>query len=86
MTESSPLACYAKSMQIVFRARSLADANSARDALSASSIPSHVADQSRWDSMGELPGVNVIRVLVDNRVLDRARRVVAAWKQEAGIV
>jgi hypothetical protein len=73
-------------MQTVFRARSLADANSARDVLVASGIPAHVADQSHWDTIGELPGANVIRVLVDNRGLDHARRVVAAWKKNTGTI
>jgi Putative prokaryotic signal transducing protein len=73
-------------MQVVFRARNLADANRARDVLVASGIPAHVADQALWETIGELSGAHAIRVWVDNRGLDHARRVVAAWKKDTGIV
>jgi hypothetical protein len=58
-------------MQVVYHAKDLDDAQSARDVLVGAGIPTHIADQVLSDA---------IRVLVDNRCLDQARRVVAAWR------
>ena len=57
-------------MQVVYRAKDLADAESARDVLTGAGIAAHIADQMVAD---------MIRVQVDNRWLDHARRVIAAW-------
>ena len=57
-------------MQIVYRAKDLADAESARDVLVGAGIAAYVGDKMVAD---------VIRVHVDNRWLDHARRVIAAW-------
>lgn len=70
-------------MQIVHRATSLADAESARDVLISSGIPSHISKDSR-QNQGALPGTEFIRVMVDNRTLDRARRAIAVWKKSQG--
>ena len=67
-------------MQIVYRARSLLDAQRARDALARAGVVAHVADESLWNTEGDLQGSDFIRVLVDNRYLDRARRVLREWK------
>jgi hypothetical protein len=67
-------------MQIVYRARSLADANRARDFLVNLGISAHVADENRWNVEGQLPSNEMIRVMVDNRRLDSARRALHNWK------
>lgn len=68
-------------MQTVHRATSLADAQGARDVLVRSGIPAHISDEPRWVS-GEEPGNDFIRVMVDNRAWDRARRAIEGWKQQ----
>jgi hypothetical protein len=61
-------------MQIVYRARSIADARRVCGVLAAAQITSHIADQELWEIAGQRPDADVIRVLVDNRSLDKARR------------
>jgi hypothetical protein len=59
-------------MQIVYRAKSLISAQRARDLLEAAGITSHVADQGPSRAGDH----EIIHVLVDNRMLDRARRAI----------
>jgi hypothetical protein len=67
-------------MQIAYRARSLLDAQRARDVLARAGVAAHVADEELWNTEGDLQGADFIRVLVDNRYLDRARRALRSWK------
>jgi len=71
-------------MLIAYRARSLADAQRARDVLAHAGVAAHVADEALWSTVGDLQGSDFIRVLVDNRYLDRARRALRSWKRPAG--
>jgi hypothetical protein len=71
-------------MQIAYRARSLLDAQRARDVLAHAGVAAHVADEELWNTEGDLQGADCIRVLVDNRYLDRARRALRRWKHAAG--
>ena len=71
-------------MHIAYRARSLAEAQRARDVLARAGVAAHVADEALWNTEGELQGADFIRVLVDNRYLDRARRALRHWKHPAG--
>lgn len=68
-------------MQTVYRARCLADARSACTALAAIGIPAHIADQELWEIAGQRRDADVIRVLVDNRRLDKARRALRTWSE-----
>ena len=68
-------------MLVVYHARNLRDARSARDQLANRGISAHIADQPRWDVVGQGRGVDDIRIFVDNRLLDQARRVIAAWRR-----
>jgi hypothetical protein len=43
-------------------------------------IVSHIADQELWNR-GELSGTEAIRVMVDNRAEDRARRALDVWRK-----
>jgi hypothetical protein len=61
-------------MHIAYRAKNLAEAQRARDVLARAGITAHVADEALWNNEGDLQGADFIRVLVDNRDLDRARR------------
>jgi hypothetical protein len=72
-------------MQTVHRATSLADAQNAREVLVRCGVTSHIADEILW-STGELSGTDAIRVMVDNRSVDRARRALSAWKKQSGEV
>jgi hypothetical protein len=67
-------------MQIVYRARCIADARSIRDILTGLGISAHIADQELWEIAGQRPDADVIRVLVDNHRADRARRAIADWQ------
>jgi hypothetical protein len=62
-------------MQIVYRATSLIIAQRARDLLAAAGITAHIADQVQTG-----PGNRDIHVLVDNWMLDRARRTIQSWR------
>ena len=66
-------------MQIAYRARRIADARSACSLLEKAGIAAHIADQALWEVAGERQGADVIRVLVDNRALDKARRALRDW-------
>ena len=66
-------------MRIAHRATSLSDAQRARDILIGIGIPAHIADQELWDQ-AVLSGTEVIRVMVDNRAQDRARRAIELWR------
>jgi len=66
-------------MQIAYRARSIADARSACGVLVDAGISAHIADQELWDIAGQRRDADVIRVLVDNRRLDKARRTIQSW-------
>ena len=68
-------------MQVVYRARSIVDARTACDVLANAGIAAHIADQALWAIAGQRPDADVIRVLVDNRRLDKARRTVEGWVQ-----
>jgi hypothetical protein len=57
-------------MQVVYRAKTRPDAESARDVLVGAGIAAHIADQAVAD---------MIRVQVDNRWLDHGRRAIATW-------
>jgi hypothetical protein len=59
-------------MQIVYRATTVVGAQQARDLLAAAGIATHVTEQTQKDSSER----GVIHVLVDNRMLDRARRTI----------
>jgi hypothetical protein len=58
-------------MQVVYRAKDLVEAQSARDFLVDAGIPTHIADPVLSE---------MVRVLVDNRCVDQARRAIAAWR------
>jgi hypothetical protein len=62
-------------MQIVYRATSLISAQRARDLLAAAGIAAHIADPDQ--TLGG--NRSLIHVLVDNRMLDRARRTIQGW-------
>ncbi|HMI92319.1 MAG TPA: DUF2007 domain-containing protein [Polyangiales bacterium] len=66
-------------MRIAYRAKSLADAHNVRDVLADAGITAHIADESSWATAGEPESEEVIRVLVDNRVFDPARRALERW-------
>jgi len=66
-------------MQIAYRARHISDARSAHSLLEKAGIAAHIADQELWDIAGQRKDADVIRVLVDNRSLDKARRALRAW-------
>lgn len=68
-------------MQTVHRAATYTEAQSASETLSRCGIPSHIADEELWGD-NAIAGAKVIRVMVDNRVLDHARRSLVAWKKE----
>lgn len=68
-------------MQVVYRARSIADARTACGLLADVGIAAHIADQALWSLAGQRQDADVIRVLVDNRRLDKARRALAGWVQ-----
>ena len=70
-------------MQTVHRAASYTEACSASETLSRCGIASHIADEELWGDSA-CAGAKVIRVMVDNRSLDRARRSLMAWKKERG--
>lgn len=66
-------------MQIAYRARGIEDARAACSLLAAAGIDAHIADQPLWDVAGQRLEADVIRVLVDNRKLDNARRALRDW-------
>jgi len=66
-------------MRIAYRAKSLADAHNVRDVLAGAGISAHIADEAAWPTAGEPESTEVIRVLVDNRVFDHARRALERW-------
>ena len=68
-------------MQIVYRATCLDDARSACHALERIGISTHIADQELWGIAGQGSRADVIRVFVDNRRLDEARRVIRIWRE-----
>jgi hypothetical protein len=68
-------------MQIAYRARNTDDARSARDALAAAGITSHIPDQTQPAS-SEVGQLQVVPVLVDNRCLGAARRALELWMRE----
>jgi hypothetical protein len=69
-------------MQIVYRARHIADARSACTVLERAGIAAHIADQELWEVAGQRQTADVIRVLVDNRSLDKARRALREFVAE----
>jgi hypothetical protein len=66
-------------MQIAYRARCIEDARSAYKLLANAGIEAHIADQALWEIAGQRDDADVIRVLVDNRSLDDARRALRDW-------
>lgn len=66
-------------MQIAYRARGIEDARTACSLLASVGIDAHIADQGLWEVAGNRPEADVIRVLVDNRKLDKARRALRDW-------
>jgi len=69
-------------MRIAYRAKSLADAHNVRDVLAGAGITAHIADESAWPTAGEPESTEIIRVLVDNRAFDPARRTLERWARE----
>jgi hypothetical protein len=57
-------------MQVVYHAKDIAEAERLRDYLVAAGIATHVSDRMVADK---------VRVLVDNRCADQARRAIAVW-------
>ncbi|HET8935405.1 MAG TPA: hypothetical protein VFN67_18285 [Polyangiales bacterium] len=47
--------------------------------LASAGIDAHIADETLWEVAGQRQEADVIRVLVDNRRLDKARRALRAW-------
>lgn len=72
-------------MQIAYRARRIADARTACSLLASAGIDAHIADQALWEVAGQRQEADVIRVLVDNRSVDKARRALRAWIEGHGI-
>ena len=66
-------------MRIAYRAKSLADARNIFDLLASAGIAAHIADEALWPNVGELQGADFIRVLVDNKAFDPARRLLERW-------
>jgi hypothetical protein len=66
-------------MRIAYRAKSLADAHNVRDVLAGEGITAHIADEAAWPTAGEPESTEIIRVLVDNRAFDPARRALERW-------
>lgn len=66
-------------MQIAYRARGIDDARTACSLLQSVGIDAHIADQTLWEVAGSRQEADVIRVLVDNRKLDKARRALRDW-------
>jgi hypothetical protein len=66
-------------MQVVYHARTIADARKACSVLTEAGIATHIADQELWDIAGQRQDADVIRVLVDNHRLDDARRALQGW-------
>jgi len=66
-------------MQVAYRARRIDDARAACSLLEKAGIAAHIADQALWEIAGQRQDADVIRVLVDNRSLDRARRALREW-------
>ena len=66
-------------MRIAHRATSIADARRARDVLLGLGIPAYIADEESWNRV--LSGTDMIRVMVDNRAQDRARRALEEWRK-----
>ncbi|MET0387137.1 MAG: DUF2007 domain-containing protein [Polyangiales bacterium] len=66
-------------MQTVHRAIDLVDAENARNVLVNAGIAAHIAEDTRLRALSVAP--DEIRVMVDNRALDRARRTIEAWKK-----
>jgi hypothetical protein len=62
-------------MQMVYKARNLADAQGIREVLASSGIPAYLGDPA--SEVGSMAGS--VRVSVDNERLDAARRAIAAW-------
>jgi hypothetical protein len=59
----------------------MADAQHAQQVLDGCGIKSHIADEAHAVA-AEVRPTHAIRVMVDNRVLDRARRALDAWKRD----
>jgi len=71
-------------VQVAYRATSLADAHRARDVLAEAHIESHIADEALWAHAGLAGSTDsVIRVMVDNRCMDQARRALKRLAQPA---
>jgi hypothetical protein len=69
-------------MQVVYRARSIADARTAKAVLEKAGISAHIADEALWEVAGQRRDADVIRVWVDNRSLDKARRALQGWVED----
>lgn len=52
--------------------------------MTSSGIPAYIGDEGLWEA-GKLEGTAVIRVMVDNRLVDRARRVLNSWDKTAAV-
>lgn len=65
-------------MQMVYHARSLAEAQAVAELLQRKGIESHIPSPT---AAPQLSGDQFVQVLVNNRRLDAARRVIAAWRR-----
>ena len=63
-------------MQVVYRAKNITDAEHVRDVLVREGVAAHI---------GDLVMANIIRVQVDNRCLEQARRILARSSAGAGL-
>ena len=66
-------------MQIAYRARGIEEARGVCSMLASAGIDAHIADEALWEVAGQRQEADVIRVLVDNRRLDKARRALREW-------
>ena len=68
-------------MHMVYRAKNQVDAKIAADMLADNGIDAHISSSTGLEGPLAQP---VIQVSVDNRRLDAARRVIAAWRGVPG--
>jgi hypothetical protein len=66
-------------MRIVYRGRDVADARSARDVLESVGLAAHIADPDPSGAVMDGQDLDAVRVMVDNRCFDQARRVMERW-------
>ncbi len=62
-------------MKIVYEAENIIDANLVKNALEAEGIPAFVAGQYLTGAAGELPPMNLVKVMVGDSEWPRARQI-----------